>query len=119
MQAGSNTVVWIFLSAGLALAVILLFFGVALVLYQRRFVGMHRAYADGLLNAQEQERAWVAREVHDDALQRIMMLLHELDALSEENGSAPAVPERLSGFRAELEDRRRRAVLFGQRVQFV
>ncbi|MFI5207782.1 MAG: hypothetical protein ACHQX4_07160, partial [Gemmatimonadales bacterium] len=61
----------------MALAVILLALGAALVIYQRRFVTLHRSYADGLLNAQEQERAAVAREVHDDALQRILILMQD------------------------------------------
>jgi signal transduction histidine kinase len=91
-----SSVVWAFLSAGAALGVIVLAFGAALVLYQRRIVALHRAHAAGLLRAQEEERAWVAREVHDDALQRIAILLHELD------GAAPA--PRADALRAELED---------------
>lgn len=66
---------------------------------------MHRAYADGLLKAHEEDRAWIAREVHDDALQRIVLLLHELDDLSAKQRPAdPDVPVRAAGLRAELED---------------
>lgn len=104
VSAGSNAVFSAFLSAGLALVVILLALGIALVAYQRRFLAMHRAYADGLLRAHEEERAYVAREVHDDALQRIMILLHELDDWAVQAGPAAAVAERVTGFRAELED---------------
>jgi two-component system, chemotaxis family, CheB/CheR fusion protein len=97
--------VWIFLSAGLALAVILVAFGAALVIYQRRFLAMHRSYSDGLLQAQEQERAAVAREVHDDALQRVMILMHELDDWSGEHAlPAAPTPQRFQGLRSELED---------------
>lgn len=90
---------WAFLTAGLALAVILLALGAALLIYQRRFVSLHRRHAAGLLQAHEDERAWVARELHDDVLQRIAMVLHELD------GDAPAAARgRTAPLRAELED---------------
>lgn len=103
VSAGSNAVLIAFLSAGAALVVVLSGLAVALVFYQRRFVAMHRAHAEGLMKAQEQERAWVAQEVHDDALQRIMLLLHELDDWA---GQADAGPgsERVAALRAELED---------------
>jgi signal transduction histidine kinase len=104
VSAPSSAVAWAFLSASLALVVILVALGIALVIYQRRFVAMHRTYADGLLAAQETERAWVAREVHDDALQRIMILLHELDALAVLAAGSLGLTERIEAFRAELED---------------
>lgn len=75
------------------------------MIYQRRIVGMHRAYAQRLLAAQEEERAWVAREVHDDALQRIA----QIRGLCEKLGtSAPAMTAvqggRLSAIGQELMD---------------
>jgi two-component system sensor histidine kinase UhpB len=100
----SGTIVWIFVSAGLALAIILLSLGAALAIYQKRFLAMHRSYADGLLNAQEQERAAVAREVHDDALQRILILMQDLDEWSAQPEQAAPVPQRVSALRADLED---------------
>ena len=103
-ETPGDAVLVAFLSAGAALVVILLALGVSLVAYQRRFVAMHRAHAEGLLRAQEHERAWVAREVHDDALQRIMLLQHELDDWTASNGAGPAGPERVAALRAELED---------------
>lgn len=90
---------WAFLTAGLALAVILLALGAALLVYQRRFVALHRRHAAGLLKAHEEERAWVARELHDDVLQRIAMVLHELDGDAGASGRARTAP-----LRAELED---------------
>lgn len=83
---------------------ILLALGIALVVYQRRFLKMHRAYADGLVAAQEEERAWVAREVHDDALQRIRLLIQEVDDWETANGKGPASSERTQALRGELED---------------
>jgi len=89
--------------AALTLVVILTAFAAALIIYQRRFMQMHRAFADNLLAAHEEERAWVAREVHDDALQRVAMLVHELD---EWPGSVKAngTADRVSALREEIED---------------
>lgn len=99
MSALPPGVWWAFLTAGLALAVILLALGAALVIYQRRFVALHRHHAAGLLRAQEEERAWVARELHDDVLQRIAVVLHEVDG-----GAADPRHARAASLRAELED---------------
>jgi two-component system sensor histidine kinase UhpB len=105
VSADSIPIVWLFISAGLALVVILLALGVALVVYQRRFLAMHRSYAEGLLGAQEAERAWVAREVHDDALQRIMLIHHELDGWAERQARTPEERDkRLGALRGELEE---------------
>jgi signal transduction histidine kinase len=93
---------WFFVMVALALVVILTAFASALIVYQRRFLRVHRTFADNLLAAHEEERAWVAREVHDDALQRVAMLVHELD-----EWPAPAVAnaqERLAALREEIED---------------
>ena len=78
---------------------ILVALGAALVLYQRRFLALHRRHAVGLLRAQEEERAWVAREVHDDALQRIAVLLQDLDGWRDQ-----PEPTRVDAHRAEIED---------------
>lgn len=99
MSALPPGVWWAFLTAGLALAVILLALGAALVLYERRIVALHRRHAAGVLRAHEEERVWVARELHDDVLQRIAMLMHEVD--TGEPGTPAARPAAL---RAELED---------------
>ena len=62
-------------------------------------------FARRLLAAQEDERARIAREVHDDALQRVALIRHELDDLA---GSLPAAgggtDRRARAIAAELED---------------
>jgi signal transduction histidine kinase len=90
--------------AALTLAVILTAFAAALIIYQRRFLQMHRTFADNLLAAHEEERAWVAREVHDDALQRVAMLVHELDEWPDTTGKATNTSERVAALREELDD---------------
>ena len=90
--------------AALTLAVILTAFAAALIIYQRRFLQMHRTFADNLLAAHEEERAWVAREVHDDALQRVAMLVHELDEWPGVAAPTNTTSERVAALREEIED---------------
>jgi signal transduction histidine kinase len=88
----------------LALVVILTAFASALIVYQRRFLRVHRSFADSLLAAHEEERAWVAREVHDDALQRVAMLVHELDEWPNTTAHVSNTSERVAALREEIED---------------
>jgi signal transduction histidine kinase len=88
----------------LALVVILTAFASALIVYQRRFLRAHRTFADNLLAAHEEERAWVAREVHDDALQRVAMIVHELDEWPNTTGQTAGAAERVAALREEIED---------------
>lgn len=105
MPTGSSETLWnLYLTLGLAAAVILLAFVLALVIYQRRFVKLHRTYSKNLLNAQEEERAWVAREVHDDALQRVAMLSHELHEVADEPAGVERQRQRISAILTEVED---------------
>lgn len=106
MPTGSSETLWkLYLTLGLAAAVILFAFIVALVIYQRRFVKLHRTYSKNLLSAQEEERAWVAREVHDDALQRVAMLAHELHECADEPMmSAERQRDRIGAIVTEVED---------------
>ena len=104
MSPSANAFWWLFLMAALTLAVILTAFAAALIIYQRRFLQMHRAFADNLLAAHEEERAWVAREVHDDALQRVAMLVHELDEWPNGASTSNGTSERVAALREEIED---------------
>ena len=105
MSGSAQFIGQIYVASALALGVILFALGAALVFYQRRIVALHREHAKRLLAAQEDERAWVAREVHDDALQRVAMLQHELDDWTGEH----AMPherqrQRITALREELSD---------------
>jgi len=62
-------------------AIVVVAFGAALVIAQRRRVEMRQDYAHRILRAHEAERAWIAGELHDDALQRVAIIRHELDGL--------------------------------------
>jgi two-component system NarL family sensor kinase len=97
---------WVFVAGLLALAVVLVGFIVALVISQRRVIRVERDHARKLLEAQEAERAWVAREVHDDALQRVAMVRAELEyLLAESVGLArPEDARKLTALKTELDD---------------
>jgi signal transduction histidine kinase len=98
---------WIYLAVALAVGVILAALVAAMIIYQRQYLKLHRDYSKKLLTAQEEERAWVAREVHDDALQRVAMLQHELhDWSSGEHSSVISDREsqRVTALGHELED---------------
>ncbi len=79
--------------------------GAALVISQHRVLGLHRDYGRRLLATQDQERAWVAREVHDDVVQRIAVLRHEVEGYRALAGVlTPEQERRLEGLDGEIED---------------
>ncbi len=70
---------WVYLAAAGTVTIVVVAFVIAVMLQQRRHMASVRAFSDRLLAAQEEERALVAREIHDDVLQRVAVLLGELD----------------------------------------
>ena len=79
MPSRDLTDLTLFLAAALSVAILLGAFVAALVITQRRRLALERAHAQRLLAAQEEERSRVARELHDDALQRVALIRHEVD----------------------------------------
>ena len=104
MSNSSATVFWTFIAGVLAVVLVLAALGTALVLYQRRFLAMHRAYSRNLLKAQEEERAWVAREVHDDAVQRLVLIGREISDVEALGPLSDAQSRRLEAIREETRD---------------
>ncbi|MCC6931046.1 MAG: hypothetical protein IT359_18790 [Gemmatimonadaceae bacterium] len=86
----SQQLVWIYIAAAMAVGVVLAALAAAMFIYQRYNIKLHQSYAKKLLEAHEDERAWVAREVHDDALQRVAMLQHELSEWDSDEFSTSA-----------------------------
>jgi signal transduction histidine kinase len=107
VPSATNALWSLFLATVLSVAIVLVALAAALILAQRRRLALHRDYARRLLTAQEDERARIAREVHDDALQRVALLRHELDdlaaAASTTAGDGGTV-QRARALGAELED---------------
>lgn len=93
---------WIFLAGTLVALILSAAFIASMIIQQRRYVATTREFGGRLLLAQEEERAWVARELHDDLIQRVAMLGHELGEL--ERMGAGGEPLRLAGIREELHD---------------
>jgi two-component system sensor histidine kinase UhpB len=76
-----------------------------MVIAQRRLVAMHQEHTRGLMVAQEEERARVAREVHDDAVQRLAVLQHELrEFQAPTTGLSPTQRHHLAGIVGEIDD---------------
>ena len=102
-MSDSNLSIWaLFVAAALSVVIVLGAFVTALVISQRRRLAEERAHSQRLLAAQEEERSRVARELHDDALQRLAVLRHELEQISLLAG--PESVHRISGVSGELED---------------
>jgi signal transduction histidine kinase len=69
---------------------------------EERLLGTEvRAWAGEVLRAQEEERRRIAREIHDDPLQRLIQLARRMEPLGSVVDSPPDV-ERLGAVRAEL-----------------
>ena len=105
MNASPLDFFWILVIVTLAAAILIFAFAASLVIQQRRLVRTTRSFGGRLLTAQEDERRWMARELHDDVIQRVAMLGHEVDEISSLNGSGTAeFARRAGGLRAELDD---------------
>jgi two-component system sensor histidine kinase UhpB len=105
VPATPQTVWWIVVAGGLAVAVLVVAFGVAVVIYQRRYLAIHRRYTGRLLETQEAERAWTAREVHDNAIQHVALIRAECDVLLRTAAAGPGeVRERVVAVQHELEE---------------
>jgi signal transduction histidine kinase len=102
MPARALTTWSLVVAAALSVAILLAAFLAALVIAQRRRIAAEREHVQRILAAQEEERSRVARELHDDALQRIAVIRHELDEVARLAG--PAAARRAAGVAGELED---------------
>lgn len=76
-----------------------------MVTAQRRLVALHRSYLQRLVKAHEEERSRIAREVHDDAVQRLVVVGRELDLYRDADpGMSELKRHRLTGIHGEVED---------------
>lgn len=99
----NSSALWsFFLTGALSVAVLLGAMVVFLVLAQRKTLALHQKYTHDLLQAQEDERAWVAREVHDDAVQRLAVIANELSDVLPQSVSPEG--NRVQGIVGEVQD---------------
>lgn len=76
-----------------------------MVTAQRRLVALHRSYLQRLVKAHEEERSRIAREVHDDAVQRLVVVGRELDLYRDSDPEMSQLKRhRLTGIHGEVED---------------
>src|SRR5688500_17095958 len=92
---------WIFLATAVLGGVLAASLIASVLIQQRRFLATTRQFGGRVLAAQEEERAWIARELHDDLIQRVAMIGHDLEQLERGGGAEPV---RLAGIREELHD---------------
>ena len=102
MPGRDLTLVSLFIAGALTVAILLGAVVAALLLSQRRRLALEREHTQRILATQEEERSRVARELHDDALQRLGLIRHELDDAARLAG--PEATRRLAGVNGELED---------------
>lgn len=96
---------WIYLLAGAVTVIFTATVVGVIVLAQRRQVEQSQRFSQGLVEAQEAERARIARELHDDIIQRIALIGGEVSELGRVlTDPTPAVTQRLEGLREELLD---------------
>lgn len=98
--------VWWLLIAS-ALVALILGSGVmaAIVVQQRRYLAATRAFSGRVIMAHEEERAFVARELHDGLIQRVVLLGGELARLPDGPNPDPGELARWqAAFREELSD---------------
>ncbi len=107
MPTGTNQIWWVFVAAVVVGLILSLAFVASVVIQQRRFLAATKGFGGRLLAAQEEERAWLARELHDDIIQRVAMLGHELEVLEKDDAAEPAPAPalgRLAAIRGELDE---------------
>jgi two-component system NarL family sensor kinase len=105
MSDSPQAIWWVFVFGALASLILLVAVVGSLIVSQRRLMKLHRSHARRVLEAQEEERAWVSREVHDDALQRLALIGRECgDASRAMAGRAPEQSHRLNAIQGEVDD---------------
>lgn len=93
------------MAAAFVAGILTIAFVTSVIIQQRRFLRTTRSFSGQLLAAQEEERARIARELHDDVIQRVALLGHSLDELAVfAHTDDPTFERRVRGLRAELVD---------------
>jgi signal transduction histidine kinase len=105
MLPGGDAIFWVYLAA-VAVTVIFAATVIALIVVtQRRQIEQSRRFSQGLVEAQESERARIASELHDDIIQRVVLIGGEVAGLERALAGPPEqVALRIEGLREELHD---------------
>lgn len=110
-MADTSEAIWgFFLAVTLTLTLVLTAFVGAMVMAQRQRARLRQQQALLVARAHEEERAWVASELHDDILQRVALVRAEVESIwtsgepRESERRDTRVADRLRGVNAELVD---------------
>lgn len=96
---------WIYFLAGGVTVLLTVTVVFVMIAAQRRRIEQARQFGRRLVGAQEAERSRIARELHDDIIQRVALIGGEVSALSRLlNAPTAAVSQRIEGLREELHD---------------
>lgn len=82
-----GSLVWFFVVGATAGTILIVAIVASVLIQQRRFIAATRALSGRLLTAHEEERARIARELHDDLIQRVAVLAGQINIWE---GTAPA-----------------------------
>ena len=105
MQGNSAGVWWIFIVAGLVTVILTATMVGLILLAQRRQVEQSRRFSQGTVESLEAEQARIARELHDDVMQRIALVGGELSVLGRlVPNPSDAATQKMDGIREELDD---------------
>lgn len=100
-----ETIFWVYVLTAMVTVIFVTTVIGVIVVAQRRQVEQSRRFSQGMVEAQEAERARIARDLHDDVIQRVALIGGELSALGRAIPSpTPAVIQRIDGLREELND---------------
>jgi signal transduction histidine kinase len=105
LAPGGEAIFWVYLAAVVVTVIFAATMIGLMVVTQRRQLEQSRRFSKGLVEAQESERARIARELHDDIIQRVALIGGEVSGLARVlHDPTGAAGQRIEGIREELHD---------------
>lgn len=102
--AAPDALVWFFIVGATAGTILIVAIVASILIQQRRFFVATRALSGRLLTAHEEERARIARELHDDVIQRVAVLASQINLWETHTAPESAEREHIAVLRNALRD---------------
>jgi signal transduction histidine kinase len=99
-----DALVWFFIVGATAGTILIVAIVASVLVQQRRFLTATRALSGRLLTAHEEERARIARELHDDLIQRVAVLASQINLWEGTAPAASAERDHIVALRSALRD---------------